>query len=118
VACNKCDYCINALNFPLSSTGRSLLFTNIVIPYINNNILEYSLVKKYECCSCLLRDGRRGRIKLCGSLGGMLGAVISTVGIAAGYGLNRRGVGFRVPLGETFSPVHVVHTGSGAHPAS
>jgi hypothetical protein len=41
----------------------------------------------------------------------------SSVGIAAGYGLDGRGVGVRVPVGD-FSLLHVVQTGSGAEPAS
>jgi hypothetical protein len=42
----------------------------------------------------------------------------SAIGIATGYGLDGRGVGVRVPVGARFSPLHVDHTGSGAHPAS
>jgi hypothetical protein len=38
-------------------------------------------------------------------------------GAATGYGLDDRGVGVRVPVGEEFSLLHVVQTGSGAHPA-
>jgi hypothetical protein len=38
--------------------------------------------------------------------------------IATGHGLNDRGVRVRVPARERFLPLHVVHTGSGAHPAS
>jgi hypothetical protein len=34
------------------------------------------------------------------------------------YGLDGRGVGVRVPVVATFSPLHVVWTGSGAHQAS
>jgi hypothetical protein len=44
------------------------------------------------------------------------GAAIS-VGIATGYGLDLRGIGVRVPYDQDFSPLHVVETGSGAHPA-
>jgi hypothetical protein len=40
----------------------------------------------------------------------------SAVGIATDYGLDDRGVGVRV--GSEFSLLHVVQTGSGAHPAS
>jgi hypothetical protein len=40
------------------------------------------------------------------------------VGIAAGYGLNDRGVGVRVPMGEKFSLLHVVQTATGVHPTS
>jgi hypothetical protein len=40
------------------------------------------------------------------------------VGIATGYGLDGRGVGFRVPVRTRFFFFHVVQTGSGAHPAS
>jgi hypothetical protein len=39
-------------------------------------------------------------------------------GIATGYGLDGRGVGFRVPVGQRFSPLHIVDASSGAHPAS
>jgi hypothetical protein len=40
------------------------------------------------------------------------------VGIATGYGIGDRGVGFRVPVEQEFSLLLVVQTGSGAHPAS
>jgi hypothetical protein len=40
------------------------------------------------------------------------------VGIAAGYGLDGRGVGVPVPVGATFYPLQVVQTGSGANPDS
>jgi hypothetical protein len=40
-------------------------------------------------------------------------------GIATAYGLNDRGVGPQVPVGaRVFSLLHVVQTGSVAHPAS
>jgi hypothetical protein len=42
----------------------------------------------------------------------------SVVGIATGYGLDDRGVGVRVPVRPEFSLLHVVQTGSGAHPTS
>jgi hypothetical protein len=42
----------------------------------------------------------------------------SSVGIATGYGLYDRGAGVRVPVGEKFSFLHVVQTGSGVHPTS
>jgi hypothetical protein len=42
----------------------------------------------------------------------------SSVGIATVYGLDDRGVGVRVPVGSRISLLHVVQTGSGAHPAS
>jgi hypothetical protein len=41
----------------------------------------------------------------------------SAVGVATGYGLDDRRVGFRVPVGS-LSLLHVVQTGSGVHPAS
>jgi hypothetical protein len=41
----------------------------------------------------------------------------SAFGIAAGYGLDGRGVGIRVPVGARFY-FHVVQTASGAHPAT
>jgi hypothetical protein len=41
----------------------------------------------------------------------------SSVGIASGYGLED-GVGIQVPMGQEFSLLHVVQTGSGAHPTS
>jgi hypothetical protein len=41
----------------------------------------------------------------------------STIGIAIRYGLDGQGVGIRVAAGVNFSPLHVVQTGSGAHPA-
>jgi hypothetical protein len=47
-----------------------------------------------------------------------LGSRNSAVGIATGYGLDSRGVGARVPVGERFFPLHVVQTRSGAHPVS
>jgi hypothetical protein len=42
----------------------------------------------------------------------------SPVGIATGYGLDDRGIGFRVSVKQEFSLLHVVQTGSGAHSAS
>jgi hypothetical protein len=36
---------------------------------------------------------------------------------AAGYGLDGLGIGVRVSVGIRFSPLRVVQTGSGAHPA-
>jgi hypothetical protein len=42
----------------------------------------------------------------------------SSVGIATGYGLDDRGVGVRVLVGQEFSLLHVVQTGSGARPVS
>jgi hypothetical protein len=41
----------------------------------------------------------------------------SAVGIATSYGLDGRGVGVRVPVGQDISPLHLVSTGPGAHPA-
>jgi hypothetical protein len=41
----------------------------------------------------------------------------STVGIATGYGLDDQGVGVQVPVGAKKILFHVIHTGSGAHPA-
>jgi hypothetical protein len=38
--------------------------------------------------------------------------------IATGYGLHDGGFGIRVPEGQEFFPLHVVHTGSGVHPNS
>jgi hypothetical protein len=46
------------------------------------------------------------------------GSRYSAVGIATDRGLYGRGVGFRVPVRERFSPLHVIQTGSGAHPVS
>jgi hypothetical protein len=48
----------------------------------------------------------------------MMGSRGSAVGIVTVYGLDGRGLGFRIPLGTYFSPFHVVQTGSGAHTAS
>jgi hypothetical protein len=42
----------------------------------------------------------------------------SAVGIATVYGLNGLGFEVRVPVGAIFSHLHLVQTGSGAHPAS
>jgi hypothetical protein len=42
----------------------------------------------------------------------------STVSIATGYKLDAQGVRVRVLVGASFAPLHVVQTGSGAHPAS
>jgi hypothetical protein len=45
----------------------------------------------------------------------------SSVGIVTGYGLDDRGVGVRVPVESNIflSPlIHIVQTGSGAHPVS
>jgi hypothetical protein len=42
----------------------------------------------------------------------------SAVSIVTGYGLDGRGVGVRVPVGQYFSPLHIIQTGTGAHPAS
>jgi hypothetical protein len=39
-------------------------------------------------------------------------------GIATGYGLDGRVVGFESRWRQDFSLLHVVQTGSGAHPAS
>jgi hypothetical protein len=41
-----------------------------------------------------------------------------TVGIATGHGLDNQGFGVRVPVGQEFSLLHVVQTGSEANPAS
>jgi hypothetical protein len=41
-----------------------------------------------------------------------------SVGIATGYGLNGRGLGVRVLVGQHLSILPVVQTGSGARPAS
>jgi hypothetical protein len=46
------------------------------------------------------------------------GSQDSVVGIATCYGLDDRGVGVPVPEGSRMSLLHVVQTGSGAHPAS
>jgi hypothetical protein len=48
----------------------------------------------------------------------VLRSAYSVVCIATGYGLDGRGVEVQVPTGRRFSPLHVVQTGSGAHPAS
>jgi hypothetical protein len=42
----------------------------------------------------------------------------SAVGIATGYGLEDRWFGVRVPVGQEFSLLHIVYTGTGVHPAS
>jgi hypothetical protein len=43
----------------------------------------------------------------------------SSVNIVTGYRLDVRGVAVRVPVGSRmFSSIHIVQTGSGAHPAS
>jgi hypothetical protein len=42
----------------------------------------------------------------------------SSVGTATGKGLDGRGVGVWVPVGAGYFVLHVVQTGSGAHPAS
>jgi hypothetical protein len=42
----------------------------------------------------------------------------SAVGIATSYWLDDRGVGVRVPVGQEFSLLHVVQTGSEVHPTS
>jgi hypothetical protein len=39
-------------------------------------------------------------------------------GIATGYGLNDQGIGVRDAVRQEFLVLHVVQTGSGAHPAS
>jgi hypothetical protein len=44
--------------------------------------------------------------------------VTSAVGIAASYGLDNQRIGVRVPVGQEFSLLYAVQTGSGAHPAS
>jgi hypothetical protein len=41
----------------------------------------------------------------------------NAVSIATGYGLDDRKVGVRVQVGARFSPLHVVQSGSGDHPA-
>jgi hypothetical protein len=40
------------------------------------------------------------------------------VSIATAYRLDERGVRIQVPVGSEFSPLHIVQTGSEAHPAS
>jgi hypothetical protein len=42
----------------------------------------------------------------------------SSVGIAAGYGLEDGGVGVQVLVRQEFSLLHVVHTSFGVHPTS
>jgi hypothetical protein len=42
----------------------------------------------------------------------------SSVGIATSYGLDDRGVGFRVLVGAKICLIHVVQTGPGVHPTS
>jgi hypothetical protein len=42
----------------------------------------------------------------------------SSVGTAAGYGLDYQGVGVQVPVVSRISLLHVVQTGSGVHPTS
>jgi hypothetical protein len=42
----------------------------------------------------------------------------SSFGIATGYELDDRGVGFRVPVSSRISLLHVVQTDSEGHPAS
>jgi hypothetical protein len=42
----------------------------------------------------------------------------SVVGIANDYGLDRRGVGVRVPVRQEFSVLHLVQTCSGVYPTS
>jgi hypothetical protein len=42
----------------------------------------------------------------------------SSVGIATSYGLDDRGVGVRVLVGQKFSLLHLVQTGSWVHPTS
>jgi hypothetical protein len=42
----------------------------------------------------------------------------SAVGIGTEYGLDGRRVGVRIPVEARFFLLHVVHTGSGAHPDS
>jgi hypothetical protein len=42
----------------------------------------------------------------------------SVVGIATSYGLDDRGVGVRVPVGQEFSLLHVVQTGFRVNPTS
>jgi hypothetical protein len=48
----------------------------------------------------------------------LLGSCDSVVGIATDYGLDDRVVGVRVPVGQEFSLLHVVQTGSKTHPVS
>jgi hypothetical protein len=48
----------------------------------------------------------------------VLGLVDSLVRIATAYGLDDRRVGVRVPVGSRIFLLHIVQTGSGAHPAS
>jgi hypothetical protein len=42
----------------------------------------------------------------------------SAVVIRTGYALDGRGVAVQVPVRAIFSPLHVVHTSSGANPVS
>jgi hypothetical protein len=42
----------------------------------------------------------------------------SAAGVSTGYRLDDQGVGVRVPMEQEFSLLHIVHTDTGAHPAS
>jgi hypothetical protein len=66
-------------------------------------------------CECHFWDTARPGFRVSESV--CLGSWGSSVGITTGYGLDGREVGVRVPIGGNFS-LHVVHAGSGAHPAS
>jgi hypothetical protein len=48
----------------------------------------------------------------------IIGSRVSVVGIVTGYGLDDRGVGFRVWLGSRIFFLHVLQTGSMVHPIS
>jgi hypothetical protein len=63
------------------------------------------------------RFGITGIFRFTGCYG--CGSRDSSVGIATGYGLDDQGgAGVRVPVGEKFSLLHIVQTGSGVHPTS
>jgi hypothetical protein len=42
----------------------------------------------------------------------------SAIGIATGYGLDDQGVGYRLLMGSKLSLLHIIQTGTGAHPSS
>jgi hypothetical protein len=76
---------------------RNLLNTNLKLHHLSQLPLYHELIKS--------------------------GTVISTsrdsvVGMAIDYGLDDRLVGVRIPVRSKMFFLHVVHTGSGAHPVS
>jgi hypothetical protein len=99
-------------NLIVQSRRRLRMFRrNLLPPFSESKNQENG---KQSCFTCLFaRSLARLASPPCSS-----GSRDSAVGIATGYGLDDGWVGVRVPVGSRFSPLHMVHNSSGAHPAS